>query len=97
MVSEGGIVIIEGCYSIRKELKDFYDYRIWIQTSKSIRLKRGIDRDGEEARHLWEEQWMPAEDIYFEIQKPLDYADMVIDGTGLVVNIEDQKIKIINE
>ncbi|MCA1622788.1 MAG: AAA family ATPase [Acidobacteria bacterium] len=79
-VETGGIVIVEGCYSTRKELSDFYDYKIWVETPREIRLARGIERDGEKARWLWEEEWMPSEDLYVENDLPRERADLIIYG-----------------
>ena len=63
-VFNGGIVIIEGVYSTRKELADFYDFKILVDCPRELRLKRGIERDGESARDMWEKIWMVAEDKY---------------------------------
>lgn len=78
----GGIVIIEGVYSTRKELEDFYDYKIFIDCPRKIRLERGIQRDGEAARDMWEKNWMVAEDKYMKEHRPFERADLVIDGSG---------------
>lgn len=80
-VPVGGIVIIEGVYSIRKELSDIYDFKIWVDCPREKRLSRGLDRDGEEAREMWENYWMISEDIYLEKYKPYERADIVVDGT----------------
>lgn len=80
-VPVGGIVIIEGVYSIRKELSDIYDFKIWVDCPREKRLSRGLDRDGEEAREMWENNWMISEDIYLEKYKPYERADIVVDGT----------------
>ncbi len=76
----GGIVIIEGVYSIRSELSDFYDYKIWVETPREIRLKRGIERDGEAMREKWEKVWMPAEDLYLKTDFPDKIADLIVTG-----------------
>jgi len=78
----GGIVIVEGCYSIRPELVELYDLTIWVDSPRSLRLDRGIERDGEAKRHLWEDLWMPAEERYIAAYKPDAYADLVFDGSG---------------
>ncbi|ATP41944.1 uridine kinase [Solibacillus sp. R5-41] len=80
-VPVGGIVIIEGVYSIRKELVDKYDVKIWVDCPREKRLSRGLHRDGEEAREMWENNWMISEDIYVEKHKPYESADIVVDGT----------------
>lgn len=76
----GGIVIIEGVYSIRKELSNKYDLKIWVDCPRKIRLLRGLERDGEEARDMWENNWMISEDIYVEEHKPFERADIIVNG-----------------
>lgn len=51
-----GIVIVEGVYSTRVELEQFYDLTVWVECPRPIRLARGIERDGEAARRKWEEE-----------------------------------------
>ena len=80
-VPVGGVVIIEGVYSIRKELVNKYDYTIWVDCPKDIRLSRGLERDGEEARDLWVNNWMKSEQIYVEKHKPRQRADLIVNGT----------------
>lgn len=76
-----GIVIVEGVYSIRKELANKYDFTIWVECPRETRLSRGLERDGEEARDMWENNWMISEDIYVEEQKPYERADLIVNGT----------------
>ncbi len=80
-VPVGGIVIIEGVYSIRKELAKKYDFTIWVDCPRDLRLSRGLERDGEEARDMWENNWMISEDIYIEEHKPFERADLIVNGT----------------
>ncbi|MDD8002667.1 uridine kinase family protein [Bacillus cereus] len=81
-VSANGIVIIEGVYATRQELAGMYDLKIWVNCPRETRIKRGIARDGEAARDMWENNWMVAEDMYAEIHKPHEFADFIIDGTN---------------
>lgn len=80
-VRVGGIVVIEGVYSLRDELVDKYDYTIWVDCPRDMRLSRGIERDGEDARDTWENDWMISEDLYVKEQNPLSKADLVVNGT----------------
>ena len=80
-VPVGGIVIVEGVYAIRKELAAFYDYKIWFDCPRDLRLVRALKRDGEQSRHIWENDWMPAEDLYIKTQEPFNYADLIVDGS----------------
>jgi len=77
-----GIVIIEGVYAARQELAEMYDLKIWVNCPRETRIKRGIARDGEPARDMWENNWMVAEDMYVESHKPHEFADFIIDGTN---------------
>lgn len=81
-VRTGGVVVVEGIYSLRRELKEAYDLRLFVECPRDLRLRRGLDRDGEEARQQWELEWMPAEAHYFEDHRPDLVADLVIDGSG---------------
>nr|WP_223820978.1 AAA family ATPase [Bacillus sp. S3] len=74
----GGIVIIEGVYSTRHELSNLYDFTIWVDCPRETRLSRGIERDGEDARRIWEDNWMVSEDMYMKEHKPHQRADLVV-------------------
>ncbi|MBM7660044.1 uridine kinase [Bacillus mesophilus] len=79
-VPVGGIVVIEGVYSTRKELADLYDFTIWVECPRETRLARGIERDGEQARETWENNWMISEDIYVKEDQPHNRADLIVSG-----------------
>ena len=74
------VVIVEGVYTLRQELGSFYDLTIWVDCPRAIRLARGIARDGEQGRALWEGEWMPREDRYIAAHQPHLAADWVYDG-----------------
>jgi uridine kinase len=82
VISPGGIVIIEGSYSTRPELHGYYDVTIWVDAPHDVRLRRGLERDGEHARARWVEDWMPEEDRYIAAFQPADQVDVVINGGG---------------
>lgn len=81
-VPVGGLVIVEGIYCTRNELLSKYDFTIWMDCPREIRLARGIERDGEDARDMWEHQWMVAEDMYVREQKPQERANLIVKGTA---------------
>lgn len=87
-VPTNGIVIIEGVYATRQELAEMYDLKIWVNCPRETRIKRGITRDGEAARDMWENNWMIAEDMYVESHKPHEFADFIIDGTNNEITIK---------
>ena len=61
-VPTGGYLIVEGVSSMRLELDKYWDYAIWVDCSYELRLRRGIERDGEGRRSQWVDVWMPEED-----------------------------------
>lgn len=78
-----GIVIVEGVYSTRVELAQFYDLTVWVECPRAVRLARGIQRDGEASRHKWENEWMPAEDRYVKEHSPHTRADLFYTEAGV--------------
>jgi uridine kinase len=76
------ILIVEGVYSMSELLYRYFDYTIWVDCSYDVRLRRGVERDGEGMRAMWVEHWMPAEDRYVEAERPDAKADLVLDGSG---------------
>ena len=61
--------------------REAYDLRVWVDAPRELRLARGIARDGEEAREVWEKQWMPSEDRYGECDDPISAAQMIVDSS----------------
>jgi uridine kinase len=78
----GGVVIVEGNYSTRSELRDFYDFTIWVEAPRELRLERGIARGGDNTRRRWLEEWMPEEERYLASENPQGQVHMVIDGSS---------------
>lgn len=77
-----GVFIVEGVYSTRTEINSMYDLRIWIDCPPELRLIRGLERDGEQARLSWERDWMPQEAKYVAIDRPQERAHVWVDGRG---------------
>ena len=75
-----GLVVIEGNYSTRAELRELYDLRIWVETPREVRLARGLERGGTDTRERWLEEWMPEEERYLAAQEPWRFADLIVDG-----------------
>lgn len=80
-VPVGGILVVEGVHATRNELAPYYDFRIWVECPRHLRLARGLERDGLEARDRWEKEWMVAEDRYVAAHAPALRADLVLDGS----------------
>ena len=77
------ILIIEGVFLQREELRPFLDYVIYINVPKEERLKRVLKRDlyiGDETAILtkYEKRYFPAEDQYVSEFAPAKNADWTI-------------------
>jgi uridine kinase len=79
VVEPADLVILEGVTASREAFRPYLAYSIWVETPRDVRLKRGLERDGAEARAQWEE-WMEGEDRYVERERPADRADCVVRG-----------------
>ena len=73
------ILVLEGVSSSRQAFDDYLAFRIWIETDRDERLRRGLERDGAHLRDQWLE-WMADEDTYVADEHPQDRADIVIRG-----------------
>jgi uridine kinase len=71
-------VILEGVTASRSEFDEYLTFRIWVEAPRNLRLRRGLDRDGEGMRAQWQE-WMAAED-YVAQDDPVARANVVISG-----------------
>ncbi|PTA47096.1 uridine kinase [Micromonospora sp. RP3T] len=74
-------VIVEGVFCLAAELREAYSYTIFCRADPAVRLRRGLDRDGPEAKSQWVDEWMPAEDAYASAQAPEEFAQLVVDST----------------
>ena len=79
VIGPGGTVLLEGVTALRRAFRPYCAFAIWVETPRERRLQRGLDRDGQQARGLWE-QWMEAEDRYIELERPGSCADIVLPG-----------------
>jgi uridine kinase len=81
-------LIIERSFSFSFDLN--YDLKIWVETPAQLALQRGQERDEmplEQGYRSWKEVWQPQENRHIEVIKPLETADIIIDGTSA---FEDQ-------
>lgn len=75
------LIIVEGVTSTRRATVGRLAYTIWVEAPRRVRLRRGLDRDGDSARYrdLWR-RWMAAEDRFFPIDGARDRADLRVDA-----------------
>jgi uridine kinase len=77
-VTPEGIVIVEGCYAARPELRVYYHAIIVVETPVQLRAQR--QRERADASPTWIARWDAAEQYYLQQHPPRDYATFVVHG-----------------
>jgi uridine kinase len=72
-------VIVEGVTAAREAFAPYLTSAIWVEAPEDLRLRRGLERDGQTARKHWE-LWMADEASYQSRERPDERADLVIRG-----------------
>jgi uridine kinase len=72
------IVLIEGVFSMRPEIRPLIEVAIFIETPRAERRRRMVSRP--QSSTSWIDRWMGAEDWYLENIAPHRHADLVVEG-----------------
>jgi uridine kinase len=75
-----GVVIVEGCYSARPELRNYYHALVFVETAAKERHER--QRERADATNAWLEKWEAAERHYLEQVNARAFADLVVTGSA---------------
>ena len=73
-----GIVLVEGVYLLRRYLRRYLDFSIYVDTPREVRLARASARGENDAG--WIARWVAAEDHYDAVERPAAAADLIVDG-----------------
>jgi len=76
-VSLGNVIIIEGSYSLRENLRKYYDLKIVTSIEKQEQLKR-LENRNKRLLNRFINEWIPLENKYFEGSKIYDIADIIL-------------------
>lgn len=82
-ILQGCILILEGIFLQRKELKGYLDFIIYIDAPKELRLKRVLERDSyigeiEDIKNKYNRRYFPAEERYLTEYSPVENANLVL-------------------
>jgi uridine kinase len=94
-VDPADVVVIEGVGAIRSAWRARLTKSVWVDAPREVRLRRGIDRDGEGLREFWM-QWMDEEDRYISAEDPRSHADLIVDGDPATAH-EDDVFAVVTE
>jgi hypothetical protein len=75
------LLIVEGTASSRRELSQWLDGSIWIETALAVAEARGLERDGPAERDFWFE-WQAAERPLLATDRPWERAALIVDGAA---------------
>jgi uridine kinase len=77
-VEPRGIVLVEGVYLLRQELRSYWDFSLYVDTPRNVRQAR-LHARGENDEG-WIARWSAAEDYYEQLEQPAQAADLVVKG-----------------
>jgi uridine kinase len=80
-VQPNGFVIVEGLGTLGEELRDHFDYKIWVDSPESKRRQRGIERDTEGWTEIWDTEYLPQDARYVKEQAPQNQADWILSNS----------------
>jgi uridine kinase len=77
------ILVFDGVFSLRPELRDYWNHSIYLYVDEAESLRRGAARnpgDEEEAKHRYEVRYIAGQRLYHNEADPLKHASIVIDN-----------------
>lgn len=74
-------LVVEGCGAAARQVDALGAFRIWVEADDVERLRRGLERDGDDAREHWL-RWMTQEAAHYEREGTRERADVRLDGFG---------------
>lgn len=77
-VAPTGVVLVEGIYLLRQRLRQYWDFAVFVDTPREVRIARAYSRG--ETDIGWTARWMQAEDYYEQVEHPAAAADVVVPG-----------------
>lgn len=77
------IILLEGIFLFKKEYREHFDLKIWVECSFDTALRRAIGRSqegltAEETVKVYETIYFPAQRIHFDTDRPVEFADLII-------------------
>ncbi|HEX6339149.1 MAG TPA: hypothetical protein VFZ85_19500 [Jiangellaceae bacterium] len=90
-VPDADTLIVEGCASGARSGAPYVSFLIWVQAPRDVRMRRGIERDGEVFRPHWE-QWAAQEGVHFAAEGTAGRADVSIDGAPSMVHDPEREV-----
>jgi uridine kinase len=87
VVAADAVLIFEGVFLLRPELRACWDLAVYLHVPQSVTLTRAVQRDlhlfgsEEDVRQRYERRYLPGQALYRKVAAPLDHADIVMDNS----------------
>lgn len=78
------ILVFDGVFTHRPELRNYWNYSIYLHISDDESIRRGIERDPSdpaETRRRYMVRYLPGQMLYHREAEPLKYASIIVDNT----------------
>jgi uridine kinase len=81
----GAALVVDGIWLHKPELRDAFDFTIWLAIDRQVALERAIARDAgwmesvDAARERYATRYFPGETRYLDEVRPQELADLVVD------------------
>jgi uridine kinase len=75
------LLVLEGVGSGSRLVADLVTVLVWVDAPYTLRIRRGIERDGDAFAPHWAD-WARAEGDHFAAENTAERADLVVDGTA---------------
>lgn len=83
------VLLFDGVFLLRPELREYWDYSIFVHAEFETTLERAVQRDASQfeseqaVRERYLKRYIPGQRLYLERCKPLRMADVVVDNNDL--------------
>jgi uridine kinase len=79
------VLILDGIFLLRPELRDHFDLTIFLHVDFSVSVARAVERDRhlgspEDALRRYQTRYVPGQRLYLSEARPQDRADVVVDN-----------------
>jgi len=89
------VVVLEGLTCTRAAAADRLAYRIWVEAPDEVRLRRGLERDGESHRQLRLDS-MSTERQFFTADATAARADLRVNGSPTVSHDQESEVVLLD-
>lgn len=75
------LVVVEGSYSLRPDLREHYHLRVWVEAPMKERLERLAQRGGPGCLERFRTMWIPLENRYFDACQVKECCQLFLSGS----------------